>query len=717
MEGKSAPLHLPAEDAEPELRRYLRVLWERRLALVASLIVGAGLYLFWLSGKPKIYEAGASIVVERAPPQLLGGETRELVDVGPGQYYGLQDYIQTQRRIITSDAMARKVITQLKLLDDREFWGGPPPARMEDAVAAFVGATQVRALPDTQILVATFDHRVPEQAKRAVDALVDTYIEANAEKRDVTNAAASRWLADQEDDLRKRLAEGEQKLYEFKRKNELLSVSMEDRVNNVRQQIDKLTTALTEARLRRASREAEADEIRKQVSAGDGAASVGGGELITTLKKQLFDEERRLSELQARYEDTHPLVRQQLAKTASARKALEREQQVAARQAEGKIAQANEEERKIAAQLEAAKQEGLRMARLELEYGRLSRETTSLAKQYQIVQNRTNETALTSKVRSNNLSVLDYARVPNVPVSPNVWSSATAAALLSLLLGIALAFLLDALDRSIKTQAAIEKKLALPFLGNIPRIVTTERRELVVTDAPSSPAAEALRLIRTNLLFADINAPLRRIMVTSAIAGEGKTLTTISLAQVMAQLGTRVLVVDCDLRRPRVSAALGVSGRVGLTDVALGAVPLDEAVQPTAVPNLFVLPSGPVPPNPAELVDAPRFAEVIAECAQKFDRVLIDTPPSEPVTDPTLIARYCDGIVLVYRAGRTSLDHARRGLRHLGEAGTPVLGAILNDVDVKELGYGYRYGYVAPHPPSRVTPLPIGDKRSKRARS
>jgi capsular exopolysaccharide synthesis family protein len=647
----------------------------------------------------------ATIVVDPSPPQVLGGDVRDVVQVGPGQYYAMQDYIQTQRRVLTSDSLARRVVERLKLMGDQEFWLGDLPRTSDDAVARLTGGLSSEPVLDTQLVTVSFRHQVPAQAKRLVDGLVDAYIDSNLDQRDTSTLLASRFLTDEADSLRVRLGTAEMALYEFKQRNDLLSVALEDRINNVSRQVEKLSDALTEARVRKATRSSEADELERMSQTDSGAIAPAqltlGTETLGSLKKDLADEERRLSELKARYEDAHPLVRQQAAKVAAVESALKREVQLQVRGAQSRTNEATEQEKKIGAQLEQAKQEGLRVTRLEIEYNKLKREYDSLSKQYLLVQNRTKETELAGRIRTNNLRVLDYSRLPTSPVSPHLARAAVVSALLALLAGVLLALLLDTLDRTIKTPEDIESKMGVPFLGVMPHVEAAEGRlDLYVADNPQSPASECCRLIRTNLLFAGLSRPLKRLLVTSPVAREGKTTISISLAVVMAQSGNRVLLIDSDLRRPRLKAALGALGAngkledIGLTSALLGEVPLDQAIQATTVPNLFVLLSGPVPPNPAELVDGVRFRELIEECAEKFERVIIDSPPAVPVTDPAILASYCDGVVMVVRSGRTAEDQARRARRNLTDVGARILGVVLNDCDVSRRGYGaYRYGY------------------------
>lgn len=690
----------PEGDDRTELQRWLGVLRERRAVVIGALALAAVGFCAWLWRTPRVYEATATVVVDAAPPRVLGQEVRDVVDVGPGHYLLMQDYIQTQRRILTSHSLARATIKRLRLDSDPAFWSGleRPLGKhgsftADDMAGAFQRSITVEALPRTELMTVSFRHRVPAQAKRAVDGLVDAFIEHNVEQRDRTTQEASLWLADEADELRKRLSASELALYEFRRKNELLSVSLEDRINGQSQRIDKLSAALTDARLRWAARAAEAEQLAKMTAIDPGSLilppSAPGADVLEQLKKSLFDEEAKLTDLKAKYQEVHPSVRHQEEKVAMVRRALRSEIAEQLRAARSRTDEAGAEEKQIAAQLEEAKQEGLRVARLGLDYKKLQRENEQLSRQYSLVANRTKETELSSKIKENNLHVLDYAAMPDAPRSPRRLLGALVAFVLGLVGGLLLAVLLELLDRTVKTQQDVETRLSVPLLGVVP----SARRGASPIPEPHSAAAEAFRMIRTSLLFAGLGRRMKSVLITSAAAAEGKTFSAVGLAAITGQAGRRVLLVDCDLRRPRVSTTLGLKNAVGLTNVVLGAASLDDAIQPTDVPNLFVLPSGPPPPNPAELISLPRFREVLEQAGARFEHVFIDSPPAAVVTDPALLALGCDGVVAVLRAGQTPRDTFRRAARRLTQTGVPLIGAILNDARVEDAAGTYGYGY------------------------
>ena len=312
--------------------------------------------------------------------------------------------------------------------------------------------------------------------------------------------------------------------------------------------------------------------------------------------------------------------------------------------------------------------------------------------------------------------MLDAATEPSVPVRPRVKLNLALAIVIGLLGGIGLAFLLEALDTSVKTQEDVEKGLGVAFLGIIPTFtpggVSRSRRrrkrhrrqggpeilagshpDLFCHENPKSSAAECCRSIRTNILFMSPDHPPRRLLVTRARPQEGKTTVAISLAITMAQSGARVVIVDSDMRRPRVHTAFGMDNDEGLSTAVLGTRKVEELVRPTQVPGLDLLPCGPIPPNPAELIHTERFREVVAQLERLYDRVVFDSPPVIAVTDPVVLSRYVDGVVMVLKSLVTNRRAAKFAVKQLRDVGGNILGAVLNDLDLENREYGYYHYY------------------------
>ncbi|MEQ9324922.1 MAG: polysaccharide biosynthesis tyrosine autokinase, partial [Polyangiaceae bacterium] len=326
---------------------------------------------------------------------------------------------------------------------------------------------------------------------------------------------------------------------------------------------------------------------------------------------------------------------------------------------------------------------------------------------------RTKEADLSRMLRVNNISIVDRPLVPTAPVSPNVPLNLALGVFLGIILGIGIAFLRGLMDRTLKSPEDVKQELNVTFLGLLPqfgkssdspyggktrhrgRRIMEGPTELVVHHAPTSGVAEAARAIRTNLMFMNPDDPARTLLVTSAGPSEGKTTVATCIAVAMAQAGQRVLLIDCDLRRPRIRSVFGIPTGSGVTSVLLD-TEFAEAVRETEVPGLHVMTSGPVPPNPAELFHTGRFKKLLDEASRRFDRVIIDSPPVAAVTDATILSTLVDGALLVVRAGKTRKDVGRHALRSIQGVGGKLAGVVLNAMDVSRSSYGYApYYYYA----------------------
>jgi len=297
---------------------------------------------------------------------------------------------------------------------------------------------------------------------------------------------------------------------------------------------------------------------------------------------------------------------------------------------------------------------------------------------------------------------LDKARVPTVAVSPSLRVNMMVAGSLALTLGLGFVILIVFLDRSIKTTADAQLAGGTSVLGVVPALkeagsIDDHARDMYVHTHPNSPVAECCRSLRTNILFSSADKRLKTIIVSSPNPREGKTTVVMYLGTTMAQSGQRVLLIDTDMRRPRLHVSTGVSRQHGISDLILGAQNYDDVIKATEVPNLFVLPCGPLPPNPAELLMTKRFEAVLAELATRFDRVILDSPPLGAVTDAVVLSKIADGVILVARSRKTLREELRRAAKQIRDVKGQIFGLILNELDDRGSGgysyYSYHYGY------------------------
>ncbi|MCU1280210.1 MAG: wzc2, partial [bacterium] len=443
---------------------------------------------------------------------------------------------------------------------------------------------------------------------------------------------------------------------------------------------------------------------------------VTDSQVMMKLKELYVEQQAKLIEMKGKYLDKHPTVMAQEARVEALRNDLKREAHLAQKNVEAQYGTLVKQEKDLRTALDAVTREALQLEQRAIDYNRLKRNYDRLAKLSDQVGGRERETSLAGHLKTNNVSLLDAATVPTMSIAPNVPRAVGSAFAFGLLLAIGLALFLELLDTTVKTQEDVEKNVGLSFLGLIPTIQDEGNgkgataaipppkaledavrkgagKDLYVLMHPKSSVAECCRSIRTNLIFTTPDHPARTILITSAGPQEGKTTTAISLATTMAQSGLRVLLVDTDMRRPRLHKTFGIpSTGNGVSKAIVTSIDASTMVVESGIPGLWLLPCGMTPPNPAELLHAERFRRIIAELSERFDRVIFDSPPIGAVTDAAILARLVDGVVLIAKGGSTRREALRRALYQLGVAN--VLGCILNDLDLTRQGtYGYYYYY------------------------
>jgi capsular exopolysaccharide synthesis family protein len=386
--------------------------------------------------------------------------------------------------------------------------------------------------------------------------------------------------------------------------------------------------------------------------------------------------------------------------------------------------------------LETSKKQALDLNLMEIEYNRLQRAKNNTEKVYGMVLERAKEGDLTRMMRFNNIRAIDRPLVPKSPIRPRIPITLALGLLAGLGLGVAAAVGKEVLDQSVKTPEDLENEFGVAFLGLLPQLESSHRPaernrrlrrtkkrenvpgevpELIAHREPTCGVAEAARAIRTNIMFMSPDKPHKVLLVTSAGPFEGKTMVSSCIAIAMAQAGQRVVLVDCDLRRPRVHKVFGMNRDHGVTTALMRTSALDEGLVQSPVPGLSVLPSGPLPPNPAELLQSESFGHLLTELTRRFDRVVLDSPPVVPVTDAAILSTRADGTVLVVRAFQTKKDLVKLALRSLRDVSGRIVGTVLNAVDLGRHEYGYRQYYYYKRDGYAEQPEPSAGKASEGA--
>lgn len=672
-------------------------------------------------GELKIYEAQATIIFDPNPPRPLGAKVETVVDMGAGSTWDTREYYETQFQIIQSSHIAVLVVQELGLHRDAAFLrnlpagkepvGAQEPVSEDVAAEVLRGRYRVEAVKNSRIARVRLEDANPERAARILNTLLDVYVSQNLEDALSSTSNAGDWLRAQLDKLKSELEQSEDALHDYKKGRNILSVSFDDQSNMLRGEMNQLNEALTAVRTKQEEIAARRNVLSKVSS--DDPTNLPSTELLQSgslsAARQAYQRARAERDALRGLNKgpNHPEMQAAEATVAATREAVLSEVRSIKGALDRDLQMIGQQEGGLSRLFERAKTQALELNALEIEFKRLRRTKENNEKLFGLVQEREKESSLARMMRVNNIRVLDRPRIPKSPVRPNVPMNVGAGVAIGLLLGIAAAMARALLDRTLKTPDDIEQRLNVTFLGLIPEIDKVERKargkrrhtqtegqpELVVHDNPMGGIAEAARVVRTNLTFMAPDNPFKRLLITSAGPAEGKTTFACCIAIAMAQAGKRVVLVDCDLRRPRVHRVFKTGSDEGLTTALFDESSPEAVAHETRVDNLWVIPAGPTPPNPAELLHSDRFKRFLKELEGRFDRVILDSPPVAVVTDSAVLATQVDGTVLVVRAFKTHKDLATHAVRALQDVGANIAGVVLNAVNLDRAEYKYGYHY------------------------
>jgi succinoglycan biosynthesis transport protein ExoP len=722
--GPSAYITLPGQDSA--LREYLRVLIKRKWLVFSCLAIIFGVVALATMRSTRIYDAAGSIAINKTDPAILN--LKDSANGGGSDYYDPTD-LDTEVRILKSDLLALQVIKQLNLDKQPEFGGGeetpsdslslttdalqPDSEKTTALLAGFKGGLRVALVPNTRIIEIHYRSADKNMAARVVNTLITTYIEQNFKTRFESTTQTSEWLSKQLVDLEIKVQTSQEKLVQYQKQHEILGI--DEKQNITTSKLDELNKELTAAESDRMEKESVYRLVQSgdpdtaaaaATSAGSGTASSG---LMEKMREQQADLKIQVAQLSTQFGTSYPKVVQLNTQLKEVDAQLQTEMtKVVSRVRSGYLA-ALQHESMLRQALDNQKQEANKLNESAIEYSLLKRDVESYRTLYEGLMEKLKEAGVTAGLRSNNIRSVDKARVPTYPSEPNVPRNLTFALALGLSTGIGLAFLLEGIDNTVRTPEQAQAISALPSLGMIPlgskssldaaakRLSVASSREaveLVTQSRPQSQMAESYRALRTSLLLTSLGGPPKVILVTSALPQEGKTTTSINTAIVLAQKGTRVLLIDADLRRPSIHKTLGMGPKTGLSNVLTGNATLQQAVVRSSIlPTLFVLTAGTPPPNPAELLASSNMRDILAELREQYDHIIVDTPPTLSVTDAVVMSTRADAVVLVIRSGQTTKQALRRARDLLMQVNARVAGVLLNAVDLTSPDYYYYYEY------------------------
>ena len=643
---------------------------------------------------PEWYSSTATIEINPKAPTILNvTEVSDLVSVKTNDER--HAYYATQYKILKSRTVVESTLDRLRTEHGVTDFDGA-----DDPIRAFKKNLDLRPEGDTELVHITYEYTDPDKAALFANTLAEVYMDRNLERARGDAEEAGKRLREQREAYLQRKLESEKLAHEYKFKHNLVGVSdmrtgVEERLHTRQRELDtvsseRLKLSSDVSRLRQLERSEDWLGLANHLASSNPV-------LQASLENLAGLREERMS-LESRYKAGMPVMKDLDSKIEGQEKLVKRQldEYISGREASLALAKSQEQALEDEVSSLTADFESLNEKAIELQF--LESQANQDEEFFKELDKRVAEVSLTNLIRANNVAWVDKAYIRDEPVRPLLITNLPIALVVGLLAGIALAFGMEYVDSTVKTREDIEDEIGLPFLGAIPQLDEDELRQmsdfernLYAHTRPRAPATECMRSIRTNIMFRS-DKPIRRLLVTSAAPQEGKSFISSNLSAVIAMTGTRILIIDADLRRPMQHKQFDVANKNGLTDVLAGRISIEEAIQPTPVQNLDLMVAGPHPDNPAELLGSELMSRLL-DSITGYDMILIDTPPVSAVADPLILSRIADGVVMVVRSNKTERKLVLQCRSRLTEMDANVLGAIVNRLDWRRQGYGYYYYY------------------------
>lgn len=727
---------------EVHLSHYWNVVYKRwKVALSIVAVVMLGTYLASEFSKP-LYLSKIQIQIERENPNQL------TVDDLFGIAASDQEFLQTQYVLLKSRGLAEKVIDDQKLLSDPEFnpagISGKTPAQiaqLRSSMAGLInGPTEVVPVRNTSLVDVSYVSSSPRLAQKVAEGIGESYIALNNEKKFESVREASDFLDRQIAQIRADIEVTRRQLQQYGESKGIISTA--DANSIPFQRLAKVNADLQNATNLRLEKQNAYDSL----SHANAESVTSADPLVSQLTEEESRKSREYSQKLSTFMPSYPdmvALKNSIDKTHQSRLAA-----IAAAFARAKDAAhrdflaAQQSESQMLSAVNAQKRDTMTLNVSAAGFTDLTKTIESKQSLLDQLEKRQNETGVTARLRgsasSNNIHIVDHADLPTTRFNVTMKKNLQSAFPLGVVLGLAAIFFLEYMDRSIKTPEELERVTRFASLGVIPSANTAGRGgygygygygrgtarlrpvveqgdaqtgiDLIPHSDSRSAIAEAYRAFRTSLLLASASSP-KVIVISSTFAREGKTTTSINLATVLAQMGKPVLLIDADLRRPRLQKVFRGKMNLGLVNYLAANIPLDDVIQETEVPNLSLILSGPTPPNPSELLGSDRMKHLIHEIRARFAFVIFDSPPVMAVTDSIVLAANADGVVLCVHGGQTPRDIVQRAAERLRQSNIPVLGAILNNLDLQQYGYSFKKSYYDYYDDDGRTPKETSAKR------
>jgi len=712
------PLYYPPNaEEEVHLRDYLHVILRRKwivITLFVAIVTTVTIGTFMV--KPQ-FKSSVMIKIEKENPNILA--FKDVV----GLEMAAEDYYQTQYKILKSRNLAKRIIRSLKLNTNPEFVPdlqnkenkadnntlSKQDKPLEDdgissgLIDSFLQKVDVIPLQKSRLVNVSFTAYDPELSAKIANAIGEAFIGLNIESKFEATYQARTWLEKQLEVMKAKVEQAEEKLNEYAAKNGIIFLKKDedekgngtDSENIVTKKLSELSTELTAATSERISKEA----LYKEMRSGNPESSsvVMNNHMIASLKKDYAAVDSEYNEQLKIYKPDYPKMVRLKERISQTKKKIDLETKKIISSIKKDYEIAVNRETQLKSALGAQKKEALDLNQRTIQYQILKREADTYKELYNGLLQRLKETGVSATLTASNIQVLDRAEVPKTPFKPKKTFNIMLSIIVGLLGGIGLAFFTEYLDNTIKTPEDIEKRVYLPPLGLVPNFGDSKENlpaEYIVRSDVTNPISEAYSSIRTFLLLSTGGKPPRVMMVTSPARDEGKTTTAINTAISLTKSDVRVVIVDADMRRAKLHDVFSLDNKIGLSTFLSGNAEFGDGLIKTAdIQNLDIITSGPIPPNPAELLGSYRFIDLIHALYPIYNFIIIDTPPVLGISDPLIVSQHTDGVIMVVKSGSTPKEAAQEARRLLEGVNAKILGVVLNSINQSAMRYSYHYNY------------------------
>jgi capsular exopolysaccharide synthesis family protein len=677
---------------EATLLHYWRILKKRQLTVgLFSGILMATVTVGTMASTP-YYGSTATLEISPKTPTVLAGDSvSEVVSLTASDER--RAYYATQYRILQSRTVIEEAIRRLQ-----EEHGVTDFDEEQNPYKFFRRHLDISPELDTRLVHVVVEYPDPEMAELFANVLAETYMEMNLQRALNTAQQAFGWLSEQQEIYRQRKFESDRDVHDFKYKNQL------EQTSTYTSSLSKIQDALSSAHAERVTLDASYNRVqaltRSRSWSGLATHLSADSPVLLALMQDMRIKQQERDKLSAKYHPAWPALMQAEDGLESVQGQVEQQVRLwlAGKQTQLKLVTVQEAALAAEAVAIESKLRVIEVKQIELDF--LQDSASKNALMFKNLDTRMSEIDLASLVQSNNIWFIDRAISSDDKVRPKLSTNLPMSLLIGLLGGVALAFFMEYIDSTIKSREDLEEIVGVPFLGAVPVLTRSDLmslpderdRNIYVHARPRSTAAEALRSIRTNILFRTPDKPQKRLLIASAVPREGKSFISSNLSSIIAMTGSKVLIIDADLRRPSQHKLFATTNTVGLSSVLVGDSSFEDSVHHTHVPGLDLLTSGPRPPNPAELLGSDlmeRFLDTLTD----YEFVIIDSSPIGAVADPLILSRVVDGVLMVVESNKTNRDHVVQCRSRMTEVKANIIGAVVNKLDIRRTGYGYYYYY------------------------